>query len=310
MPPSEAPVPEAEAPVPVAKAPEAEPPRDVAPARRAPTVSDCRPRKKRVEAPSAKPPAGGGEAVAEAPGSLRPQPPSSDRHRLTADSAWPRLRSPSRRRGRRGSRVTSWVAVQPAAERDAPRDARAAARQPDHAERRRREGGARRVDRLLRSGRGPRHPVQGDRDCAGKFDPNDSAARATGDDSYAYEKKKIAEATFEERLCLADEAARRRQQDALFHLKDWLEKLAQAPGLTTAERREALFELWDECLDDGGEGRPNLGGAARATVIAFIRRTFPAGGVERYTAAELAAFNRRRTSRVAFDPEAPSPPAE
>jgi hypothetical protein len=136
---------------------------------------------------------------------------------------------------------------------------------------------------------------------AGKFDLNDTVARAMGDDPYAYAKKKFAEATFEDRLCLAEKAAMARKQQALFALKDRLEALRAAPGLSTAERRQMVFEMWDECLDEPKDG-PDLGAAARATILAFIRRAFPPDGPAAYALNELAAFNRRRTSRVPFDP--------
>jgi hypothetical protein len=136
----------------------------------------------------------------------------------------------------------------------------------------------------------------------GRFDINDLAERAAGNDPYGYEKGKIAEATFEERLCLAEQAALKRKREGLFHLKDRLERLLQLPGLTAARRREIVFEWWDECVDDTADGQPNLGAAARATILVFIRRVFPPEGPDAYTPAELAALNGRRISRGAFDP--------
>lgn len=136
---------------------------------------------------------------------------------------------------------------------------------------------------------------------AGKFDLNDQVARAMGDDPYAYAKRKYREATFEDRLCLAEKAAVRRKQEGLFHLKARLEQLLRAPALSSAQRREMLFEMWDECLDDTSDG-PNLGAGARATIVAFIRRVFPPTGEQAYAVNELAAFNRRRSSRALFDP--------
>jgi hypothetical protein len=136
----------------------------------------------------------------------------------------------------------------------------------------------------------------------GRFDINDLTERAAGNDPYAYEKRKIAEATFEERLCLAQQAALARKQEGLFHLKDRLEKLLHLPGLTAARRREIVFEWWDECVDDTADNQPNLGAAARATILVFIRRVFPPESPDAYTPAELAALNGRRVSRGAFDP--------
>jgi hypothetical protein len=139
----------------------------------------------------------------------------------------------------------------------------------------------------------------------GKPDFNDHVLRAMGDDPYAYAKKRYREDTFEDRLCLAEKAAVGRKQQGLFQLKDRLERLLQQPGMTQAQRRELVFEMWDECSDgasDRDKAEADLGAAARATILAFIRRAFPAAGPQAYATSELAAFNRRRSSRLPFDP--------
>jgi hypothetical protein len=137
---------------------------------------------------------------------------------------------------------------------------------------------------------------------SGTFDVNDALARASGNDPYAYEKRKIAQATFEDRLCLAEAADRQRKQEGLLHLKDQLQSLRELPGLSGTRRREILFDLWNECVEEGADGQPNLAAAARATIIAFIRRAFPPGSPEAFTPTEIVALNRRRSSRSPFDP--------
>ena len=58
------------------------------------------------------------------------------------------------------------------------------------------------------------------------------------------------------------------------------------------------------------ENRPSLtaddalANAARATIVSFIRRAFPAGTANAYTPIELAMLNRRRNCRRPFDPYA------
>ena len=139
----------------------------------------------------------------------------------------------------------------------------------------------------------------------GKPDFNDQVLRGMGEDPYAYAKKKYREETFEDRLCLAEKAALGRKQQGLFQLKGRLENLLQQPGLSQAQRRELVFEMWDECGDgasDRDKAEPDLGAAARATILAFIRRAFPADGPQAYATSELAALNRRRSSRLPFDP--------
>jgi hypothetical protein len=148
------------------------------------------------------------------------------------------------------------------------------------------------------------------------LDVNAMAEQIAGSDPYAFEKRRVAEATFEDRLCLAQEAALRRKQEGLFHLKDRLERLMQLPGLSPAARREMVFEMWDECLDDRPAAddtvpHPDLGAAARASILAFIRRVFPPGSPDAFTPAELATLNQRRLSRSPFAPynTAPTPDA-
>jgi hypothetical protein len=137
---------------------------------------------------------------------------------------------------------------------------------------------------------------------SGAFDLNDAMGRLAGNDPQSYEKRKIAEATFEDRLCLARAADLQRKQEALFHLEQQLQSLRALPGLTSERRHEVIFELWDDCVDDGADGQPALAAAARATIVAFIRRVCPPGSPDAFTPNEIVAFNRRRTARLPFDP--------
>ena len=68
-----------------------------------------------------------------------------------------------------------------------------------------------------------------------------------------------------------------------------------------ADKRAAVFDLWEGCLDTSDDA---LASAARATIVAFIRRAFPAGTPTSYTPVELAMLNRRRNCTRPFDPYA------
>lgn len=73
-----------------------------------------------------------------------------------------------------------------------------------------------------------------------------------------------------------------------------------------AERREALFELWDECSE--GEGEPGAAGdRARAMVIGWIGAHLPRGGSEAYGEAEIARLDAKRASRQHFAPYLATP---
>ncbi len=76
-----------------------------------------------------------------------------------------------------------------------------------------------------------------------------------------------------------------------------------------AERRAALFAMWDECAE--GEGPlGEAGERARAEIIGWIRAHLPAGSADAFTAAELADLAAHRASHQDFAPyeaAAPSP---
>jgi hypothetical protein len=133
------------------------------------------------------------------------------------------------------------------------------------------------------------------------FDLTEVAMRAMGDDPHAAQKARIAEATREERFCLTLAEAEGDKRTALFRLKDNLERIATDPTLAAAEKRAAVFDLWEGCLDTTDDVLAN---SARATIVAFIRRAFPAGTASAYTPVELAMLNRRRNCSRPFDPYA------
>jgi hypothetical protein len=138
------------------------------------------------------------------------------------------------------------------------------------------------------------------------FDLTDAVMKAAGDDPYAAQKARIAEATREQRFCLTLKGAEDDKRNALFRLKDNLERIAADGGLSAAEKRAAVFDLWQGCLDTTDDALAN---SARATIIAFIRRAFPAGGPTAYTRVELAMLNRRRNCSRTFDPYVAISPA-
>ena len=132
-----------------------------------------------------------------------------------------------------------------------------------------------------------------------RFDVTELAMRAIGDDPYAAQKARIAAETREARFCLTLKEAEGDKRNAVFRLKDNLERIAADPSLPAAAKRAAVFDLWEGCLDTSDDA---LASAARATIVAFIRRAFPAGSPTAYTPVELALLNRRRNCTRPFDP--------
>ena len=135
----------------------------------------------------------------------------------------------------------------------------------------------------------------------GGFDVTDALMRRKRIDPYASKKLAFLDATRDERVQLG--AAHRAQQlrQTTQIMQRNLDRLWQRVTDPRA-RREALFELWDEVAETGDADIVEAGRAARKLVIGFIRARLPAGGPDAYSAAELAALNRRRPSKTPFAP--------
>lgn len=131
------------------------------------------------------------------------------------------------------------------------------------------------------------------------FDVTDIAMRIADMDPYASAKLHYLDQTRDARAAMGA-----RYRDA---------QLAASPGLMRDNieavlatvhdprgRKQALFDLWDECAETGEPALVAAGDAARATLVDFIQHEMT--GPNAYTPAELRAFNARRTSRMAFEP--------
>ena len=73
---------------------------------------------------------------------------------------------------------------------------------------------------------------------------------------------------------------------------------------TDAARKQALFEMWDECAETGDPALVEAGEAARAALVEVARERL---GPNAFTPQELSAFNARRTSTQRFAPNAAPP---
>ncbi len=140
-----------------------------------------------------------------------------------------------------------------------------------------------------------------------------------GKDLWYLDKKKLLERTEKLRLAMAVKWAEAQVEHRLKGLyRDLLEIWSDAER-SAEERREQLFQRWDECVEamrvdlkgfgDGAKSsldalREKAGGEARASIEAFIRRHLPKGSENAYTPEELRDLNRRRHSEERFDPYA------
>jgi hypothetical protein len=143
---------------------------------------------------------------------------------------------------------------------------------------------------------------------SGHFDLTDQVMKHAGQDPYAPSKRTIADETREQRLCMARRYQGERQKQELFSLATKVRRLAARVDLSLAERRELVFDIWDECTEESASGT-DYGAMARATILAIAREAFPAGGERAYQPAELLALNKRRSSRQRFAPYDPISPS-
>ena len=94
--------------------------------------------------------------------------------------------------------------------------------------------------------------------------------------------------------------------EALAALPSYLSAVIADTRFSLAERRRILFLLWDEMAEPEDAERGWAGARARRIIDAVIKARLPAGSAGSYSAAEIAAFNRGRRNRIAFDPYAPA----
>jgi hypothetical protein len=137
---------------------------------------------------------------------------------------------------------------------------------------------------------------------SGHFDITEMLMRLHGEDPYRYEKTKIMEQTRDERAGMAVAARSERLKEAVARMPAYLDKVWSYKPWPAAQRRAALFALWEEVAEDGPDEVVVTGKMVRATIVAFIRRRLPEGGADAFTRAEIDALNGRRTCKARFEP--------
>jgi hypothetical protein len=157
--------------------------------------------------------------------------------------------------------------------------------------------GTRRKPKIERSlsGDGVIIPIIG-----GKTDITGYLYRKFAGDPYASRKLKLLDDTRAERV-ESGRAFRAKQLASSAELM--ANNLASLWATTTdaAARREALFELWDECVEGDGEAGA-AGERARLMVIGWIGARLPRGGEGAFSDDDIARLDRKRASRQHFAP--------
>lgn len=125
--------------------------------------------------------------------------------------------------------------------------------------------------------------------------------------------------TRELRIQLAVEFTRQLLRTRLGELERELQSISSDASMSLRDRKELLFNRWDECDERFTLGQPGAevpqealseidrdrlaaADTARRTIEAFIRRQHARGSARGYTAAELQGLNKRRLSAQPFAP--------
>jgi hypothetical protein len=136
---------------------------------------------------------------------------------------------------------------------------------------------------------------------SGTFDVSDAMMRRKGIDPYASYKLKVLDETRDERVAIG----KRYRSQQLGRSKQLVQANLDRLWATTTDasaRKRGLFELWDDCAEEGPTELVAGGAAARAHVVGFIRSRLPAASSDAFTPVEIERFNKLRKSKAAFAP--------
>ncbi|MBA3463874.1 MAG: hypothetical protein H0T46_28210 [Deltaproteobacteria bacterium] len=133
----------------------------------------------------------------------------------------------------------------------------------------------------------------------GTFDATDWAMRAQGMDPYAAEKLAYLDRTRDQRVEIGKAHRKQQLRQSAGLMQASLDRVWQSTR-DAAARKQAIFELWDECAESGEPELVEAAAEARALLVRFVHVKLPAEA--RFTADELARLNAKRRSKTAFDP--------
>ena len=142
------------------------------------------------------------------------------------------------------------------------------------------------------------------------FDVTEAAMDAAGDDVAAFDKRAFMAATEKLRGKLQEAACQENLQRAVRDTGDRLLALWRDASRPPAVRRARIFQMWDECLEEGDPARLEAARAVRTVIERFVRTHLPEGSPDAFRPEELLALNRGRTSKARFDPYREPPPGE
>ena len=134
-----------------------------------------------------------------------------------------------------------------------------------------------------------------------RYDPTEIIMNRHNIDPYASNKLRMLDDTREERYEIGKAYKKKQLANSAVIAQKNLAYLWARTNDPKA-RKEALFEMWDECVETGSAELVAGGTAARTMIVGFIKGRMT--GPLAYSAAELAAFNAKKKSRETFAPYA------
>jgi hypothetical protein len=150
-------------------------------------------------------------------------------------------------------------------------------------------------------------PEQGNVGFKVGFDITDALMRAHGMDPYWSAKLKYLEETSDERNGMAVVERGAKIRESMRRMPAFLDGVWRDARYSAAQRRQVLFELWDECAEDGPDDIVRAGSEVRVTIESFVRRHLPLGSADAFADDELARLNAKRSSKSEFRPYTAAP---
>lgn len=137
---------------------------------------------------------------------------------------------------------------------------------------------------------------------AGRASFDDWAMRKAGIDPYASAKRQWLDKTRDERARIGMAS---RKED-LHRAPEFMKRnVAWAWSKTEGDpeaRKQALFDLWDDCAEKGDDDLVEAGTGARLYVVGFIRGHLPQGAAGAFTPDDLTRLNAHKRSSATFQP--------
>lgn len=131
------------------------------------------------------------------------------------------------------------------------------------------------------------------------FDTTDWLMRRQGMDPYASAKREYLDRTRDQRVEIGKAYRKEQLAQSAKLMATNLDRLwASVPDVSA--RKQAVFELWEECAETGDAAIVEGGAKARTLLERFVQVKLR--GADGFTAEELARLNAHRRSRAAFDP--------